>query len=60
MRSKSSNKKISSERRQKRVRQKIKGTQEKPRLSVYRSLGLGRPAVSRRERASDPVVCRGS
>lgn len=39
MRSKSSNKKISSERRQKRVRQKIKGTQEKPRLSVYRSLG---------------------
>ena len=39
MRSKSTNKKISSERRQKRVRQKIKGTQERPRLSVYRSLG---------------------
>lgn len=39
MRSKSSNKKISSERRQKRVRQKVKGTQERPRLSVYRSLG---------------------
>lgn len=39
MRSKSTNKKISSERRQKRVRQKIRGTQERPRLSVYRSLG---------------------
>ncbi|MDP3024472.1 MAG: 50S ribosomal protein L18 [candidate division Zixibacteria bacterium] len=39
MRSKSTNKKKSSERRQKRVRQKIKGTQERPRLSVYRSLG---------------------
>jgi large subunit ribosomal protein L18 len=39
MRSKSTNKKISSERRQKRVRQKVKGTQERPRLSVYRSLG---------------------
>ncbi len=39
MRSKSSNKKISSERRQKRVRQKVQGTQERPRLSVYRSLG---------------------
>jgi large subunit ribosomal protein L18 len=39
MRSKSSNKKISSERRQKRVRQKVKGTQKRPRLSVYRSLG---------------------
>jgi len=39
MRSKSTNKKVSSERRQKRVRQKIKGTQERPRLSVYRSLG---------------------
>lgn len=39
MRSKSTNKKVSSERRQKRVRQKIQGTQERPRLSVYRSLG---------------------
>jgi large subunit ribosomal protein L18 len=39
MRSKSTNKKVSSERRQKRVRQKVKGTQERPRLSVYRSLG---------------------
>ncbi len=39
MQGKSSNKKISSERRQKRVRQKIRGTQERPRLSVYRSLG---------------------
>jgi len=39
MRSKSTNKKKSSERRQKRVRQKIQGTQERPRLSVYRSLG---------------------
>ena len=39
MRSKSSNKKISSERRQKRVRQKVQGTPERPRLSVYRSLG---------------------
>ncbi|HVP37255.1 MAG TPA: 50S ribosomal protein L18 [Terriglobales bacterium] len=39
MPSKSANKKVSSERRQKRVRQKIKGTQERPRLSVYRSLG---------------------
>lgn len=38
MRSKSTNKKESSERRQKRVRQKVKGTQEMPRLSVYRSL----------------------
>ncbi|OGC80912.1 MAG: 50S ribosomal protein L18 [candidate division Zixibacteria bacterium RBG_16_43_9] len=39
MRSKSTNKKKSSERRQKRVRQKIQGTPERPRLSVYRSLG---------------------
>lgn len=39
MRSKSSAKKISSGKRQLRVRQKIKGTQERPRLSVYRSLG---------------------
>lgn len=39
MRSKSSAKKISSGKRQLRVRQKVKGTQEKPRLSVYRSLG---------------------
>ena len=39
MRSKSSAKKISSGKRQLRVRQKVKGTQERPRLSVYRSLG---------------------
>jgi large subunit ribosomal protein L18 len=39
MSSKSIDKKISSERRQQRVRQKVKGTQERPRLSVYRSLG---------------------
>ncbi len=38
MRSKSESKKISSARRQKRVRHKIRGTQEKPRLCVYKSL----------------------
>lgn len=38
MQSKSNNKKISSARRQKRVRQKIRGTPEKPRLCVYKSL----------------------